>query len=221
MKRAWQLAAAAVMAVGVAAGSSCQSREHYQAEHRARTGEGAATEKVAASAPAANADGGKAAATIGREELRNLLAEMSRSHADKIKLSGWAGTPFLPVGAAFKPFFADMSRSNKELAAELKSWAAKHGMDLTFRYPDTVEGRATELQENRHEKLIRGDKQQDFERDILMDMFSDYEWHAALCKAMLPAVTDAELKTYLQKSLAMYEKGAVEIRMLLKRYKFE
>jgi hypothetical protein len=210
---------AVVLVAGVVgAGTSCQSRQGHQAEHRA--GSGQAKGAPAASAPARAADAGKAA-TIGRAELRNLLAEMSRSHADKIRLSGWAGTPFLPVSAAFKPFFAEMSRANKELAAELKDWAKKHGMDLTFRYPATVEGRATELQEDRHEKLIRGDKQQDFERDILMDMFSDYEWHAALCKAMLPSVTDAGLKDYLQKSLAMYEKGSVEIRMLLKRYKFE
>jgi hypothetical protein len=69
--------------------------------------------------------------------------------------------------------------------------------------------------------MIRGDKQQDFERDILMDMSNDYEWHAALCKAMLPSVTDPELRDYLRKSLAMYEKGGVEIRMLLKRYNFQ
>jgi len=205
----------AVVAAGLAGvlAGGCQSRKDYQAHHVNEKPE------MAASAPATKP--AEALSTIKAEDLRDLLADMEKAHEDKIRLSGWAGTPFLPVKGDFKPFFSEMSRQNKELSGELKKWAKEHQVDLTYKYSDDVDGRALRMMEDRQEKIIRGDDQANFERDILIEMFSDYEWHLCVVKSLLPAVKDRGLRDYLEKSEAMFERGSAEIRGLLKRYKFQ
>src|SRR5688572_3088264 len=113
--------AALTLGLGVIIG--CQSRHNFQPDPQSGQAKAAGEPVVTASSLPASEKASSNLAPLGsidQEELRNLLADFSRSHADKIKLSGWAGTPFLPVGDQFKPFFQEMSRSNKELAAELK-----------------------------------------------------------------------------------------------------
>ena len=214
MSKSWSVLGAGVVGVCVGIAVGCQSRIGVKAAATHPAAVATTTQSAAATASAW-------ATGISATDLRDILADLAKAHADKIRLSGWAGTPFLPVNGAFKPFFQNMSKQNKELDAELKEWAKEHHVNLTYHYSDDVEGRALKMMEDRQEKGIRGDQQQDFERDILMEMSNDYEWHLCQVKALVPLVRDAKLKGYLEKCAVMFEGGSWERRGLLRRYRFQ
>lgn len=157
---------------------------------------------------------------LSPSDLRDLLADFGNAHHDKVQLAWWASTPLRPVDATFKPFFSEMGQRNKELLAELEAYAKARGFDLTYRYSNDLYGKAQKLMEDRQEKQIRGDDRSEFQRDILMQMYTDYEWRISQLKTFLPLVHDGALKAYVEKSLAMYEAGDREIVALLKHYKY-
>jgi hypothetical protein len=159
-------------------------------------------------------------ADVAPAELRDILAGMSRSHGQKIELAFWVGTPLMPVTAPFKPFFSTMGTTQALLQGMLRAWAREQGVDLTYSFTRDTLGQAQKIMEDRQEKLIRADAQADFQRDILMQMYTDYEWQISQIQALLPKVSDSGLKAYLEKSLQVHEDGSKEIVRLLRDYKF-
>jgi hypothetical protein len=47
----------------------------------------------------------------------------------------------------------------------------------------------------------------------------DYEFQICVVEALLPKVTDPELRRYLEHSLKVHGEGSKELREVLKRYK--
>jgi hypothetical protein len=172
------------------------------------------------SAGMASATQAEALAQIPDSELRDVLAGMARAHGQKIQLAWWASTPLRPVDGAFRPFFEKMGTEQKGLLADVQAWAKEHRMDLAYQFSPDTAGRALKIMEDRQEKLVRGDGKEDFQRDILMQMYNDYEWQISQIQALLPKVTDAGLRAYLEKSLKVHEEGSAEAMGLLKRYRF-
>jgi hypothetical protein len=74
--------------------------------------------------------------------------------------------------------------------------------------------------EDRQEKEIRADDRVAFERDILLQMYTDYEWRISQLTTLLPMVGDPGLKDYVEKALAMYQAGDGEINALLQHYRY-
>jgi len=159
--------------------------------------------------------------TTNSTELRDILASLANSHNDKIKLALWTSTPFRPVDAPFRPFFANMGTQNKQLLAELQDWAKQNNVDLTYRPPPGLAGVAEKIMNERQEKLVRGDDKAAFQHHILVQMYIDYENNLSLCQATLPTVNDSALKTYVEKAIQMYSDGSAEILAFLARYKFQ
>jgi hypothetical protein len=190
------------------AGASCNAR---LAVH------GAAATQAAASGGAGNAG---VVADIDPQDLRDTLAGLARAHSQKTQLAFWISTPLRPVAAPFKTFFSNMGKTQGELLDMLKKWAREHKVDLTFHFSNDTAGKAQQVMEAREEKLVRGDSQADFERDILMQMYTDFDWQISQLQVLLPKVKDGELKTYLEKSLEVHEEGLKEIQRLLKSFKF-
>jgi len=163
---------------------------------------------------------GPAIADIPAAELRSVLADLARAHEQKTQLAWYVSTPLRSIDAPFKPFYAKMGQQEKDLLASLQAWAKAHNVDLTYKASGDTTGRAQKIMEDRQEKLVRGDDKTNFERDNLMQMYSDYEWQVAEVQALLPKIKDPALKTYLEKSLKIHEDGSAEILGLLKKYKF-
>jgi hypothetical protein len=161
-------------------------------------------------------------ATISADELRAVLADLARAHQQKVMLATWVGAPFIgpPTHAAIKPFYLDMGKQHGALLAELREWAKGRGIDLTYRYTPDTPGRAYKIMEDRQEKMVRGDKLEDFDRDMLMQMYTDYEWQISTLQALLPQVKDPGLRAYVEKSLRVHEAGSGAIVNLLKRFRF-
>lgn len=170
-----------------------------------RPGVGAATQSAEAAREAA--------------ALKEMLPGFAKSHGEKIQLATFAGTFLRPVDPVFKPFYKTMGETQKELLAQLRGWAKQRNFDLRYSYPTDVHGAALQMMEKRQAAAARADDQTDFERDMLMQMYSDYEWQICLIKALQPLVSDAQLKAYLDKSMTVHEAGSREIVELLKRYK--
>lgn len=137
-----------------------------------------------------------------------------------MKLAWYVTSPFKSINPAFKPFYEDMAKRQKELATELEAWAKSHELDLTSRYTNDPMSQGQKIMEDRSEKEARSDNQQDFERDMLINMKQDFGWDTSLILALQKQVTEPALKTYLEKSLHAHEEGLVAVNVLLKKYKF-
>lgn len=153
-------------------------------------------------------------------DVRFVLAGFAKSHQEKIQLGTFAGSFFLPVDEPFKPFFKNMGAQQKELSTALKAWAKANKVSLEYVYANDANGRAMKAMEKKQEALSRSAKKDDFQRDMLMHMYHDYEWQICLIDAIQPQVADADLNAYLKKSRAVHEAGSAEISALLKKYKF-
>ena len=151
--------------------------------------------------------------------LKEALPAFAKSHNEKIQLSSYAGSILCPIDPVFKPFYENMAVTQQALSEQLMTWAHEHNVSLRFAYPAGLRGEAQKLQEQRQEAVARGDKQVDFERDMLIDMAQDYEWQVCMIKSLQPKVSDPALKAYLAKSLEVHEAGLKEIAPLLKKYK--
>ncbi|MCL2647092.1 MAG: hypothetical protein FWD61_08815 [Phycisphaerales bacterium] len=154
-------------------------------------------------------------------ELRGVLADLANSHNDKIKLALWVSTPFRPVEAPFRPFFNNMGTQNKQLLAELQTWAKQHKVDLTYHPPTGFAGAVDKIMNARQEKLVRNDDKLSFQHHILIQMYIDYENNLSQCQALLPTLTDPALKSHIERTAKMYSDGSAEILALLARYKFQ
>ncbi len=153
-------------------------------------------------------------------DLRDTLAGLARAHQQKVQLAFYVSTPLRTIDAPFKPFYANMGKQQADLLKMITTWAKEHKIDLTFHYSPDIAGAALTIMEARQEKLVRGDSKEDFQRDMLMQMYNDYEWQISQLQALLPKVKDAGLKAYVQKSLQVHEAGSAETVALMKRYKF-
>ena len=151
---------------------------------------------------------------------RDDLAELARGHSDKIQFA-WYATTFHRLDPPVKDFVNQMSADNKRLLATLTAWAAKNKVDLTFNYSDDASGRARKMMEKSQEAVIRSDAPPDFQRDLLIQMWQDYDWNRSLAQTLLKTTTDPDLKTYLGDSVRTHNAGIKTIRDLLARYKFE
>jgi hypothetical protein len=160
-------------------------------------------------------------ASIDPQELRDVLADMAHAHNDKVKLSWWVSTPLRPVDPPFRPFFDNMGKQNKQLLGELQGWAKQHHVDLTYHDSTDVDGRAQTIMDDRQSKLVKADDKTAFQHDILMQMYTDYDWRTSQIQALLPGVKDPMLRSYLEKSARMYNDGSAQILSLLRRYKFQ
>ena len=192
----------------------CQTGGHQQ---RAMGDEPAGTQPASETAPTG---GSGAAPGVSASELQKALAELDKGHHDKMKLAWYVTSPFKSVPPAMRPFYKDMGTGQKELATELENWAKAHHVDLTYHYGKDPMGQAQKIMEDESEKEAKSVGQEDFERDMLINMKQDYGWDASLDKSLLKRVTDPALKSYLEKSLKAHEEGLVAIRELLKKYKF-
>lgn len=154
-------------------------------------------------------------------QVHEALTMLNRGHTQKMELAFYATTPLLRnIHPEAKAFFSRLSDVHGDLQRQLKKWAAKHKVDLTFRRGDDFAARAQKVMEDRQEKVIRSDSNADFQRDILMNMQIDHDWESSLISVILPMVQDGELRSYLQNSLRAHESAAREIRGLLEKYKF-
>ncbi|HVX84223.1 MAG TPA: hypothetical protein VH253_05355 [Phycisphaerae bacterium] len=154
-------------------------------------------------------------------DLRDVLASLARAHQQKTELAFYTSTPLRPVDEPFKQFFKTMGDVQGDLLKQLKHWAGEHHVDLTFHYSNDIEGRAQKFMEDRQEKVVRGDDKISFERDMMINMSTDYDWQISLLTETLPLATDPELRAYLQNSLRAHEEGSRQIRGLLSQYKFQ
>jgi len=195
-RRWWRPVMVAAMICGLALAGGCQAT-------KVATSQAAATQPMSAGEMAA---------------LREVLPGMAKAHGEKKQLAWYAGSILRPVDPVFEPFFRTMGEKHKELLTQLQAWATRHNFDLKYSYPDTMDGAARKLDEARQEVVVRGANQADFQRIILVQMYSEYEWEICMIKALQPKVTDAGLQDYLAKSLAVHEAGAKEIDGLLKKY---
>ncbi len=157
----------------------------------------------------------------GEPELREVLADMAKSHGEKTQLAWYVSTPLRGIDPQFKGFYANMGVQQKELLGELKGWAKKQNVSLTHRYSDDAYGRSLKMMEGREEAKTRVAERADFQRDMLMNMYHDYVWQVCLVEAVLPRVKDGELKAYLKKSKTVHEAGIKEIEGMLKRYRYQ
>lgn len=158
-------------------------------------------------------------ADMNPADLRFILAAMARSHKQKQQLVFYTNLPLMGVETPTKPFFATMDKVQGELEKELRDWAKNHNMDLTFQFPDDVQNQAAKLLEGRQEDVMLGDGKADRTRDSIMNMYMDYEFQICIIQALLPKVSDPDLRKYLEHSLKVHEDGNKELRDLLKRYK--
>ncbi len=154
-------------------------------------------------------------------DLRDVLSMLARAHQQKTELAFYTSTPLRPVDQPFKQFFRNMGDVQGDLLKQLKRWAGEHHVDLTFHYSNDIEGRAQKFMEDRQEKVARGDDKLNFERDMIINMSTDYDWQISLLTETLPLATDPELRMYLQNSLRAHEEGSRELRALLVKYKFQ
>ncbi|HVT83443.1 MAG TPA: hypothetical protein VHM90_22570 [Phycisphaerae bacterium] len=166
----------------------------------------------------------KPAGAIGDDrDLRDTLAAMARAHDQKTQLAFYEALPWQRTAEPFHDFFVKMGKSQRELHDQLQTWAktADQGKPIVLKYSygDDTPGRAQKIIEARQEKLIRGDSKPDFTRDALMQMYEDYEWQISLIQALLPRVTDSQLRAYLEKSLKVHQEGSDELIGLLRRFK--
>jgi hypothetical protein len=155
------------------------------------------------------------------QEVRDALAILNRGHSQKMQLAFYATSPLLRnISPQAKPFFVRMGEVHEDLQRQLKKWASAHKVHLTFHYSNDLAGRAQKLMEDRQEKVIRSDSNEEFQRDILINMQMDHDWESSLISATLPMVQDRELRGYLENSLRAHESAAKEIRGLLEKYRF-
>jgi hypothetical protein len=178
---------------------------------------GAGTRPASMEVPAAHP-----LADVPAAELRAVLSELARAHEQKGMLATWVALPLVgpPVNASIRPFYGRMGPRQADLLKELRAIARERGIDLTYRPGTDTEGRAYALMEARQEKMVRAAGAADFDRDMLMQMYNDYEWQICLLQALLPRVKDSALRGYLERSLKVHEEGSAEIVSLLKRFKF-
>lgn len=155
-------------------------------------------------------------------ELRWALADLARAHQQKGLLATWVSLPLVgpPVQGAVRPFYQKMGERQGELLGELRTWAQARGVDLTYRAGTDVDGRAMAIMEARQEKMVRGSGAGDFDRDMLMQMYHDYEWQVCVIQALLPRVREPALRSYLERSLRVHEEGSGEIVGYLRRFKW-
>lgn len=224
-----QRARTCMMAIALAAagglGGGLTGCQHPPDANGASIATVAATASEAGEAPRpghAGRPGPSALADLPAEELRSVLSELARAHEQKGLLTTWVGLPFVgpPVNAAVRPFYQRMGPRQADLLRELRGIARTHNIDLTYRPATNTEGRAMSLMEARQEKMVRADGPADFDRDMLMQMYNDYEWQICVLQALMPRVRDSALRGYMEKSLRVHEEGSADIVALLKRFKW-
>jgi hypothetical protein len=174
---------------------------------------------IIASAPDVRAATVPATSAAVDEQLRNILADMARSHDQKTQLAFYESMPWRRASEPYHSFYVNMGKQQRELLNDLRGWADGRHVDLTFHFTPGAEGKARQILEARQEKLVRGDANPDFVRDTLMQMYDDYEWQISLIQALLPSAHDPNLKAYLQKSLQVHEDGSKQLVSLLQRFR--
>jgi hypothetical protein len=153
--------------------------------------------------------------------LRANLTELAKGHRDKVQFA-WYATTLRRLDPAVGDFAQRMGSENKRLFDQLDAWAKARKIDLTFHYDDsTVAGRARQTLEKSQETIIRDDNAADFQRDLLIMMWTDYQGQRYLSEVMAKDATDPELKAFLNANASMLAAGVKEIRGLLAKYKFE
>lgn len=157
---------------------------------------------------------------LSASDLHDVLSMLDNNHHDRMKLAFWVSTPFRSADPAFKTFYKERGVAEKELANELESWAKAHHVNLTYSDGTDTFGKAQTIMAKRQEKLVRGDDKDDFDRDMLIDEWQDYEFGISLVTAFLPSVHDPLLQAYLQKSLHSQEAASQQILMLFKKFKY-
>ncbi len=168
--------------------------------------------------PTSMGRGGVATAPAGVP--REDLAELAQGHSDKIRFAWYAST-LRHTAPPVQVFVNRMAADQKRLLAELTAWAKKKDVHLAHAYPNNVAGRAQRLMDQSQENIITSDTAADFQRDLLIQMWQDYDWQRSLAQALLATTTDPELKAYLEDSVHTHTAGIKQIRELLARYKFE
>jgi len=150
--------------------------------------------------------------------LSAVLPELAKGHSDKGKLATYATSLLRHLDAPVEKFATDMGTEHRRLLGELQGWAKAHGYDLAFHYATDATGRARQSQEKEQGDQLLFDGGADFQRDMLVLMYNDYDWQLNLIDATLPAVHDPALKAYLEDSKKIHKAGLAQIRALLTHY---
>lgn len=151
-----------------------------------------------------------------------VLPELAKGHSDKIQLAWYAGSFLRHLDPPVKEFTARMGSEQKRLEQRLEALARARHISLKFHYAADVTGRAREAMEKADGDALQADGNADFQRDMLMFMYADYDWQRHLIAALIPqAGNDSDLKSYLEESLAAHEAHFKEIQRLLQRYKWQ
>ena len=154
-------------------------------------------------------------------DLKSTLPELAKGHSDKVQLA-WYGTSWLrQVDPAVKEFLTDMGVQHKRLAERLQTWAAAHQVDLKFRYGNDLTGKARLAMEKAQGDIVQKAGDVEFQRVVLVLMYSDYHWQRQLIGVVLPRVQDSELRGYLEESLRVHEAGFQRVGELLGHYQYQ
>ncbi|MEI8197868.1 MAG: DUF4142 domain-containing protein [Phycisphaerae bacterium] len=157
----------------------------------------------------------------GEVALRENLPELAKGHSDKIELGWYAASLLRHLDPPVKEFAKKMEADHKRLQKRLQAWAKANKYDLKFHYGDDTPGKARAAMEKDDGDALQAMKNPDFERTMLMFMYSDYDWQKHLIQALLPVVKDAELKGYLEESLKVHQEHFASVNTLLERYQFK
>ena len=69
--------------------------------------------------------------------------------------------------------------------------------------------------------ILQADDSPDFQRHMIVLMYTDFDWQSHLVDALLPHVTDPDLRAYLEDSGRVHQEGLRQLQALLKQYKYE
>lgn len=152
--------------------------------------------------------------------VREALAELAKGHSEKIQLA-WYARAFRRTDPAVAAFLADMGVQQRRLAADLMAWARHTNADIRFAHTTDLSGEARRIMEAAQSRAVRNDSHEEFQRDILMLMWTDYAWQRSLIQATLKRTADPALRAYLTRSLAVHDAGVTRLRALLARYRWQ
>ena len=75
-----------------------------------------------------------------------------------------------------KDFANDMSAEHTRLLKTLEMWASAHHVDITFHPAPNLIGSARKAMESDQGEALAGTNNDQFQRTMLMLMYTDYQW---------------------------------------------
>ncbi len=162
----------------------------------------------------------QAAPNAAMYRIYALLPSLAKAHKDKTQLAFLAD--FKGLAVPVKAFNSYMSKTQGKLLAELKSWAGRHAVSLTYRRRPALFGKAQGIIADDEGGLLLHSNSADFQKRYLVMMYMDYSWQLALDKAAEKEAKAARagpgLSRYLRNAIAVNTDSINKLWALLKNY---